>query len=60
MKFEKIGVEPWQKVGVGHFFLIHIQFSRNEALIKTSLPKLVETTNLWQLYWDKNTPARIR
>ena len=22
--------------------------------------KLVETTNLWQLYWDKNTPAQIR
>ena len=22
--------------------------------------KLVDTTNLWQLYWDKNTPAQIR
>ena len=31
----KIGGEPWQKVGVGHFFfLIHITFSRNEALVK--------------------------
>ena len=22
--------------------------------------KLVETTILWQLYWDENTPAEIR
>ena len=33
---------------------------KNEEIFSSQGQKLVETTNLWQLYWDKNTPAQIR
>ena len=33
---------------------------KTEETFSSQDQKLVETTNLWQLYWDKNTPARIR
>ena len=32
----------------------------NEETISSQGQKLVETTNLWQLFWDKNSPAQIR
>ena len=31
----------------------------NEENFSSQDQKLVETTSLWQLYWDKNTPAQI-
>ena len=33
---------------------------KTEETISSQGQKLVGTTNLWQLYWDKNTPAQIR
>ena len=33
---------------------------KTEETFSSQDQKLVETTNLWQIYWDKNTPARIR
>ena len=32
---------------------------KTEETFSSQDQKLVETTNLWQLYWDKNTPAQI-
>ena len=32
---------------------------KTEETFSSQDQKLVETTNLWQLYWDKNTPAEI-
>ena len=31
-----------------------------EATFSSQDQQLVETTNLWQLYSDKNTPAQVR
>ena len=32
---------------------------KTEETFSSQDQKLVETTNLWQLYWDINTPAQI-
>ena len=33
---------------------------KTEETFSSQDQKIVETTNLWQLYWDKITPSRIR
>ena len=33
---------------------------KTEETFSSQDQKIVETTNLWQLYWDKITPAQIR
>ena len=42
------------------FFYFFFKDVKTEETFSSQDQKLVETTNLWQLYWDKNTPARIR
>ena len=37
-----------------------LQRCQNWRNIHSQEQKLVETTNLWQLYWDSSTPAQIR
>ena len=33
---------------------------KTEETFSSQDQKLVETTNLWQFFWDKNTPEQIR
>ena len=33
---------------------------KTEETFSSQGQKLVGTTNLWQLYWNKNTPAQFR
>ena len=33
---------------------------KTEETFSSQDQKIVETTNMWQLYWDKITPAQIR
>ena len=35
------------------------QSVKTEETFSSRDQKLVETTNLWQLHWDKNIPAQI-
>ena len=39
---------------------LYLKDVKTEETFSSQDQKLVVTTNLWQLYWDKNTPAQIR
>ena len=39
---------------------LYLKDVKTEETFSSQDQKLVVTTNLWQLYWEKNTPAQIR
>ena len=41
-------------------FAVSFKDVETEEKLSSQDQKLVETTNSWQIYWDKNTPAQSR
>ena len=39
---------------------VYFKDVKTEQTFRSQDQKLMETTNLWQFYWDKNTTAQIR
>ena len=41
-------------------FAIYFKDVKTEETFSSQDQKLMETTNFWQFFWDKNSPAQIR